>query len=368
MPVDMHLKSDGFASNLYDPDKAFTLKHYCAEQNIPYTDYGSPVALDTFVSYALEFQKRLVPTLEPKSVVDVRSEGLGFRLRLEDGETLTSKTVVIASGISYFGYVPAALSSLPNELCTHSSAHGDLSHFRGKRVVVIGAGASATDLAALLNKAGSTVRLVCRKPPAFHLPPNNAQLPLWKRIRQVNLGLGPGIKSAVYTAFPGLFHFLPLQFRQQIVRTHLGPAGGWFVRDDVIGKVHLDVGYTVESAQAANGSVLLRLVDGNRKSLEVEADHVIAATGYRASVDRLDLIDSTLRSQIRREDESPILSPTFESSVPGLYFVGLASAIRFGPVMRFARGAEYAADRLSKHLAGAYAAPKTSNAGRAATA
>jgi hypothetical protein len=219
-----------------------------------------------------------------------------------------------------------------------------------------------------LNKAGSTVRLVCRKPPAFHLPPSNAKVPFWKRIRQVNLGLGPGIKSAIYTALPGLFHFLPLKFRQQIVRTHLGPAGGWFVRDDVIGKVQLDVGYTVESAQAVNGSVFLRLIDRTGNHIEVEADHVIAATGYRASVDRLDLIDSSLRSQIRREDGSPILSRAFESSVPGLYFVGLASAIRFGPVMRFARGAEYAADRLSNHLAHVYSAPKTSSAERTATA
>jgi hypothetical protein len=45
MPPGMKLKSDGFASNLYDPDSAFTLQHYCAEKNLPYADVGIPVPL-----------------------------------------------------------------------------------------------------------------------------------------------------------------------------------------------------------------------------------------------------------------------------------------------------------------------------------
>jgi hypothetical protein len=39
MPKGMMLKSDGFASNIYDPEGAFTLKNYCAAQDI---DYDSP--------------------------------------------------------------------------------------------------------------------------------------------------------------------------------------------------------------------------------------------------------------------------------------------------------------------------------------
>ena len=45
------------------------------------------------------------------------------------------------------------------------------------------------------------------------------------------------------------------------------------------------------------------------------------------------------------------LSANFESSVPSLYFVGLASANTFGPVMRFTLGAGYTARRLAWHLA-----------------
>jgi hypothetical protein len=45
-----------------------------------------------------------------------------------------------------------------------------------------------------------------------------------------------------------------------------------------------------------------------------------------------------------------VLSSSFESSVPGIYFVGLAAATSFGPVMRFAFGAGFAARRLTEAL------------------
>jgi hypothetical protein len=46
----------------------------------------------------------------------------------------------------------------------------------------------------------------------------------------------------------------------------------------------------------------------------------------------------------------PFLSTDFESSVPGLYFTGLAAAGSFGPLMRFMYGTEFAAQRISQHI------------------
>src|SRR5580704_7511019 len=69
MPEGMHLKSDGFASNLSDPDGSFTLKHFCAERGIKYSDSGIPVSLETFSAYGLAFKERMVPELEDKLVV-----------------------------------------------------------------------------------------------------------------------------------------------------------------------------------------------------------------------------------------------------------------------------------------------------------
>jgi thioredoxin reductase len=48
--------------------------------------------------------------------------------------------------------------------------------------------------------------------------------------------------------------------------------------------------------------------------------------------------------------DTPILDRNFETSVPGLYFIGAAAANSFGPLLRFAYGARYAAARVSRHL------------------
>ena len=112
MPKGMLLKSDGFASNLYDPGKEFTLKQFCLERGIPYADTRIPVALDTFVAYGVAFQERMVSMLEQKLVTGVDRLADGFMVRLDDGETLTARRVVVAVGITHFDHVPSALAHL----------------------------------------------------------------------------------------------------------------------------------------------------------------------------------------------------------------------------------------------------------------
>jgi cation diffusion facilitator CzcD-associated flavoprotein CzcO len=53
MPEVMLLKSDGFASNLDYPEKAFPLSRFCQERDIPHDDERIPVKLDTFMDAAL---------------------------------------------------------------------------------------------------------------------------------------------------------------------------------------------------------------------------------------------------------------------------------------------------------------------------
>src|SRR5580658_2632355 len=85
MPKGMMLKSDGFASDIYDPERAFTLRQFCAERGLRYADTGLPVHLDTFGAYGLAFRDRMVPELEDKLVTSVDRLPNGFQLQLEDG-------------------------------------------------------------------------------------------------------------------------------------------------------------------------------------------------------------------------------------------------------------------------------------------
>src|ERR1700722_17680334 len=121
---------------------------------------------------------------------------------------------------------------------------------------------------------------------------------------------------------------------------------------DRIGRVPQLLGYTPTGAEVVGNRVRLRLAtDGGRYSHTIEADHIIAATGYRPKLDRLTFIEPRVRAAISMVVNTPILSSHFQSSVAGLYFVGPIAANSFGPLMRFAVGAKYTARRLSQHLA-----------------
>ena len=96
MPRGMRLKSEGFASSLYDPDSEFTLAAYCKQQGIPYADIGLPVSLETFSAYGLAFQRKFVQELENIAVVKLERSAEGFQLTLQDGEIVRARRVVMA--------------------------------------------------------------------------------------------------------------------------------------------------------------------------------------------------------------------------------------------------------------------------------
>ena len=115
MPRGMLLKSDGFASNLSDPQDHFTLEAFCAERGLPYAPEGHPVPREDFIAYGQAFQQRFVPEVEGREIVEIRRSGGAFAVQLDDGELLAADKIVIAIGISDFPYVPPKLAELPAE-------------------------------------------------------------------------------------------------------------------------------------------------------------------------------------------------------------------------------------------------------------
>ena len=352
MPRGMVLKSEGFASNLADPKSALTLARYCGESRLPYSDLGLPVPRETFASYGLEFQRRFVPNLDTRSVVRIDRSLRGFEIGLEDGGTATAGKVVLAVGLTYFADVPAVLSTLPEEFVTHSSRHCKFEQFQGRDVVVIGGGASAIDVAAALLEAGAVVQVIARQPAIhFHDAPSEAKRSLLEQLRAPMNGLGPGWRSLACVEAPLLFHLMPERFRLEVARRHLGPAAGWTTKQQVAGKIPFHLGYNIRRATVEGQRVCLDLEHTTGSTKRLSADHIIAATGYRVDLNRLPFLNSQLRAEIRSAADAPVLSSHFESSVPGLYFIGFAAANSFGPLLRFVYGARFTARRLSRHLA-----------------
>jgi cation diffusion facilitator CzcD-associated flavoprotein CzcO len=352
MPKGMMLKSDGFASNIYTPDGTLTIQQFCAESGIPYHHTEIPVSLATFSEYGVAFRNRLLPELEEKNVIGIVHNPQGFVLTLDTGEEVRAQRVVLAVGITHFTHIPEPFSQLGPAHVTHSYQHHDLEPFRGRDVVVVGGGASAIELSGLLHEAGANVQLVARRRElVFHNPPPiGGKRSLWQRIRNPQSGLGPGLKSRFFANSPEIFRHLPEAKRLEFVRTALGPSAGWTSKKQVMGKVPLLLGMTPLSADVVDGKVRLHLRAADGSERDVITDHIITGTGYKVDLNRLQFLSSEIRQQVAVVNGSPALSGTFESSVPGLYFIGLAAANTFGPVMRFAFGGGFAARRVASAL------------------
>jgi cation diffusion facilitator CzcD-associated flavoprotein CzcO len=347
------LKSFGFASNLYDPGSTFTLAHFCKERGLPYSDVVDPISLGTFIDYGMEFQRRFAPDLEQTDITSLLGSPDGFTLTTQTGELVSARRVIIAVGITYFGDVPSILADLPGQLVSHSSQHTEMSKFNGRTVAVIGAGASAADLAGLLHEAGADTHLIARRNDIhFHDPPGPEPRPLLQRILWPRSGLGQGWPAKLSTDLPLVFHALPAKLRLRAVQRVNGPAAGWFAKSKVVDNVTTHFATNLNAATTNGNGVTLHISPRNGAPKELHVDHVIAATGYKVKLQGLNFLDPDLRRQMKTVDDTPVLNTNFESSVPGLYFVGLAAASSFGPLCRFAYGAKFTANRIARHLAG----------------
>jgi len=157
-------------------------------------------------------------------------------------------------------------------------------------------------------------------------------------------------KSSTHSENIGFSRYLPSRLRREIVRRHLGPAAAWHLAPRIRDNVSTMLNSEIIKAEGRDGGVELTARSKDGSTTTVQTDHAIVATGYRTGVDRLSIIENNLRSRIRKVGRMSHLSRNFESSIPGLYFVGNATAGSFGPLMRFAYGCEFTAHRVSRHV------------------
>ncbi|MET7477194.1 FAD-dependent oxidoreductase [Streptomyces sp. NPDC005648] len=349
MPAGMLLKSPPAASMLSAPKPGFTLDEYAREVGEARLSGHDQVPVEMFVRYGRWFGERLVPEVEDVRVTAVgrRGDG-GFRVGLASGEEVRAGSVVVAGGMDGFAYVPGALAPLVGEgLVSHSSDHADLGKFAGRDVIVVGAGQSAQESAALLHEAGARVRLVARTEKlVFGAGPTAG--PHWQP--DTPLGRSWALYAVVHQA--AAFRFLPDAARLRLVRRVLGPFGSWWLKPRLDGVVPMHLGRRVVEARRDGERVVVSVRDRQGRDEILDADHVLAATGYRVRVDALGFLGPELRAGVTRVGGFPRLDPGFQSSVPGLYFTGIQAAGTFGPLLRFTCGTEFSAPRLAGAVGG----------------
>lgn len=358
MPAGMLLKSTPVASNIDAPQRGHNLVDYCDAAGIPrlVTDEDI-VPIETFIAYGEWFQQKLVPELEQVRVVSVERRGTaGFELKLDSGEQFTARAVVVATGLSGLAHVPRELASVapdgptPTGPVSHSSQHHDLARFSGRELIVVGAGQSALETAALAAEAGAQVRVVARGRGAvdFGDPP-------WKQPKlrpESPFGHAWSLYAISYHADP--YRHLPPQARHFLVRRILGPLGAWWLRDRYEDKVETREVRRIIKSEVREGSPLLRVETPGGRIRELTADHVIAATGYRVDIAAMDFLGPALRARLATSRGTPKLGAGYVSSIPGLYFTGMLGGSSYGPIMRFVCGTEFASPRVARHLARAH--------------
>jgi dimethylaniline monooxygenase (N-oxide forming) len=234
----------------------------------------------------------------------------------------------------------------------HSSAYVDPSdphELRGKRVIVVGIGNSAVDIASELAKSGSTKVLLSVRRGAWILPKH-----LWgKPIDQ--LGVTPS--------------FLPLRVRQAIghllYRAVIGRPEryGLPAPDHHIGNAHPTLSSELLPLLREGRIVpkpAIRKLDGsavefNDGSREL-ADAIVYATGYKVTFPFFDPAFVAAPN-----NELSLYFRTFHPSIAGLAFIGLAQPI--GAIMPIA---ELQAKLVADALTGRYRLPTTAEMRRAA--
>ncbi len=347
MPNGMVLRSRLRSSSIADPKRALTLARYgqATGKVVDRPDIG----LKQFIDYGHWFQHQAIPEVDRRRVTSIsRGDGC-FDIVLADGETLAAAAVVVAAGLSPFPIRPRQFAACPPALVSHACDHADLGAFGGKPVIVIGAGQSALESAALLSERGASVELVARSSAIRWLPTDDGSAaPARRRIAVPPPPTdGGGRLTGWLAATPDVFRRAPERMRSWTTTRCLLPAGAGALRPRMH-EVRLSLERYVVRAEADRGKVRLVLNDNSERL----SDHVLLGTGYAIDVLRYPFISAGLASEIRILDGYPLLGPGLESSVPGLHFLGAPAALSFGPINRFVVGTWYAAPALTRRILG----------------
>jgi len=343
MPEGMLLRSYWWASNLSDPKRKFGLAQYFQLRGL---DAPNPLPAKTFIDYGLWFQQQVVPNVDETYVATIEHLGDHFKLRLVDGRTVDTPTVVMAPGLRYYEYRPKEYDHLPAELVSHTSDHQTFKRFTGKKVVVIGGGQSGLETAALLHENGVGVELIARRPIRWLNEGESLEnRSLIEKIKRPKAGTALGWYHWGIEHLPYAFHKLPRDVKDRQIRNPFRPAGASWLKPRLLSLVPIYED-TVEEIKETHIGAELTL----SSSRVARADHVILATGYHMDIAKLPMLAPSLTSRIQTYENAPTLNSRFETNIPGLYFVGISSVSSFGPFYRFVVGTDATARRVASSV------------------
>jgi len=343
MPRGMLLRSPRHASSIADPHGPLGLDAYEADSD---DRLAGPLPLAGFVRYGEWVQRQVVPDLDRRRVKRIERDRGGFRLLIEDGDELRATRVVLATGLMSCARRPPELAGLSADMVSHTDELAEPGDLAGKTVLAVGGGQSAIESAALVHEAGGNVEVVIRAAQVRWLTRSGRMHR--SRLRPLlypDQDVGPVGLNQIASR-PAAFRRLPARVRDPLAARCIRPAAAdWLVQR--MADVPILTGRRIASASPAGARLRVRLDDNSERTV----DHILLGTGYRLDVRAHPLLGASLAGELRARDGYPRLGTGFESSVPGLHFVGAMSAESFGPGMRFVSGTWFTGPELARRVA-----------------
>jgi hypothetical protein len=344
MPAGMLLRSNWTGTSIAGYRGPHSLDAFQEETG---ARFRTPVPLERFVEYGHWVQRRVAPDVDRRMVERVEADDRGFTLTV-GGETIHAPRVVVACGIADFSWRPPEFAGLPSDLVSHTGEHDDLAVFAGQRVWVVGGGQSALEGAALIHESGGEPEVIARADHINWLHGGRYHRLLGRAtpLFYAPTDVGPLGLSRIVGA-PELFRRLPRSLQDPLARRSIRPAGAAWLRPR-LEDVRIHTGEQIVAAEPAGGKLRVRLRGGGT----AEIDHLLLGTGYRVDISRYPFLAPKLAGAIRQTGGYPLLRAGFESSVPGLHFLGAPAAYSFGPLMRFISGSWFASASLVRAVRG----------------
>jgi FAD-dependent urate hydroxylase len=325
MPKGMHLRS---ACDWHlDPIDVHTIERYLQTKNLHPADV-EPLSLDFYLSYAQWFQEQKAIEAIPSMVRRLDcSNGANhvFHAMLDDGDTITAKSVVIAVGFRYFKEVPEEFTRLlPAGRLSHTCDCVDFAPLKGKQVLVIGGRQSAFEWAALMHEQGAAAVHISHRHPTPEFKVSD-----WSWVN-------PLVEAMV--ANPGWFRNLSPEEKDAVNR-RLWAEGRLKIEPWLEPRIdHKDSiklwpqTQVVACRELSNGALEVRLDSG----ATLTVDHIILATGYKVNINHIPFLGAgNILPQLETRNGFPVLGEQFQTNLPGLFFTSFPAGQDFGPFFGF---------------------------------
>ncbi|WP_458792790.1 NAD(P)-binding domain-containing protein [Yoonia sp. MH D7] len=236
---------------------------YRAQHGAEAWDKLGKIPRPMWMEYLKWYRRTLqIPTENGISVERVEPEGKLLRLHLSDTDSILTRKLIFATGRDGTGQpnIPSFVEGLPQHYWAHSADDIDFALLKGKRIAVVGVGASAVDNSAeALEHGAAEVRHLIRR----------------KEMPRINkmMGIGSFGFTAGFASLPDAWRW---RFMQYSFKTQTPPPHGSTNRVSRHPNAYFHFGKAVANTTEKDGQIEVGFADGTTWC----TDFMILGTGF----------------------------------------------------------------------------------------